>query len=107
MASDEWWVDGPHVAERRGAVAARARATDRPAHRSGGRGTRRIVHLAQLDLSLPALPVLLVELHEALGPFERLGPGPDRIDGIATHDLLGLREWPVGHRQPAAGQPDP
>src|SRR5262245_54776171 len=47
-----------------------------------------------------------VNLHEALGPLERLGLRRELENRIAGDQLLRFREGSVGHQTLASGEPD-
>src|SRR5215475_9230961 len=63
---------------------------------------RPVHHLPKLDFALPALPVLLVKVHEAGGPRERFLLRFHIEDGVAADHLLGLSERPIDHGHLAA-----
>src|SRR5262245_40722453 len=62
----------------------------------GSLGRRRFEHLPYLRFAFPAGPVLLVQLHEAGRPFNRLLLRLHVVHREATDQLLGLGERPVG-----------
>src|SRR5438132_4284500 len=78
--------------------------------RASRRGRRKVLQLekrADLALALRAKAPRGVNLHESLGPLDRLGLRRELEDRVAGDQLLRFREGPVDHRALASGVPDP
>src|SRR6516162_4682861 len=67
----------------------------------------RFVERADLAFALRAKAPRGINLHESLGPLDRLSLRRELEDRVAGDQLLRFREGPVDHRALASGVPDP
>src|SRR6266536_85074 len=64
----------------------------------------RTADLTNLDLALPARPVLLVQVHEPNRRFDGLFLRLQLMHRVAADDLLGLGKGPIDHGDVPAGK---